>query len=167
MSVRANNVKAKSVKPRAAPSQRLHATAIALDGKACLLVGPSGCGKSDLALRMLEAGGKLIGDDYVQVSRVGRRVRVASLKPMRGHIEVRGVGIVKLSPTRLARSAPLAAVFALVPAEQIERLPEPAWHRLLDIDVPMWKLAPFEQSAIAKLKLLLGGAAALTTRARP
>ncbi|MEC9182929.1 MAG: aldolase, partial [Pseudomonadota bacterium] len=41
----------------------VHATAIAIDGKGVLLRGPSGSGKSDLALRLLEAGGVLIGDD--------------------------------------------------------------------------------------------------------
>jgi len=155
-----------SVPRRAAPSQRLHATAIALGGKACLLLGPSGSGKSDLALRLLEAGGKLIGDDYVQISRAGKRLAVSALAPMRGHIEVRGVGIVKLSPARLARSAPLAAAFELVPSGQVERLPEPASMRLLDIELPLWKLAPFEQSALRKLKLLLGGAASAQRGAR-
>ena len=46
----------------------VHATAIAIDGKGVLLRGPSGSGKSDLALRLLEAGGVLVGDDRVALS---------------------------------------------------------------------------------------------------
>lgn len=150
-----------SVKPRApSPSrQRLHATAIALGGKGCLLLGPSGSGKSDLALRLLDAGAKLIGDDYVEIARAGKKLTVHALKPLRGHLEVRGVGIVSLAPVRRARSAPLVAIFALVPSGQVERLPEPASYPLLGVDLPSWKLAPFEQSAVRKLKLLLGGRA--------
>lgn len=122
-------------------------------------MGPSGSGKSDLALRLLDAGAKLIGDDYVEIARAGRKLTVRALKPLRGHIEVRGVGIVNLSPVRRARSAPLVAVFELVPSGQVARLPEPSFYPLLGVDLPLWKLAPFEQSAVRKLKLLLGGRA--------
>ena len=143
----------------AAPTQRLHATAVSLGGKAILLIGTSGSGKSDLALRLIEHGAKLIGDDYVEVIRRGKQLHVKALKPMQGHIEVRGVGIVKLSPIRRVTAAPLRGVFELVASDRIERLPEPATYAILGLEVPLWKLAPFEQSALRKLKLLLGGGA--------
>ena len=37
-------------------SETLHASTVAIDGRAVLITGPSGSGKSDLALRMLDRG---------------------------------------------------------------------------------------------------------------
>ncbi|MBC7135922.1 MAG: serine kinase, partial [Oceanibaculum nanhaiense] len=46
----------------------LHATTIALDGRAVLLCGPPGSGKSDLALRAIDAGAVLVADDQTALS---------------------------------------------------------------------------------------------------
>ena len=45
----------------------LHAGAAAKDGAVVLLTGPSGAGKSTLAVRLLERGWRLFGDDVVPV----------------------------------------------------------------------------------------------------
>jgi len=53
-----------------------HGTAIAVSGRAALIVGPSGAGKSDLALRclavaptaLIPAAAQLVGDDRVIIS---------------------------------------------------------------------------------------------------
>jgi transcriptional regulator with AAA-type ATPase domain len=37
-------------------SETLHASTVALDGRAVMISGPSGSGKSDLALRLLDRG---------------------------------------------------------------------------------------------------------------
>jgi hypothetical protein len=47
----------------------LHASCVAIDGRALLLVGPSGSGKSTLAMAMIEAGFKLLSDDRIFCSR--------------------------------------------------------------------------------------------------
>jgi serine kinase of HPr protein (carbohydrate metabolism regulator) len=78
-------------------SLAMDGTAVALDGAALLLTGPSGSGKSDLALRLIDAGAKLIADDRVELVLIDGRVhgRAPSDMPpnLRGRIEARGVGI--------------------------------------------------------------------------
>jgi hypothetical protein len=49
--------------------------------------------------------------------------------------------------------APLSLLVDLVPADRIERLPDPAKENLLGIVLPVLALAPFEASAAAKLHL--------------
>ena len=52
--------------PATLPAQ-IHASAVALDGRALLIVGPSGSGKSALALRMMAHGATLVSDDLVEI----------------------------------------------------------------------------------------------------
>jgi len=130
----------------------VHATAIAIGGRAVLLRGPSGCGKSDLGLRLIDAGGQLVSDDQCELSRAGDRVVVRPPPAIAGLIEVRGIGIVRLDPLM---QAPLALIVDLVAPETIERLPEPKFEQILGIDLPVTALAAFEISAAAKLSLAL------------
>jgi len=46
-------------------SQTLHASCVAFNGRAVLILGPSGAGKSALALDLMSRGGSLIADDQV------------------------------------------------------------------------------------------------------
>lgn len=138
----------------------VHATCIALRAgkrwQGILLRGPSGAGKSDLALRLVEAGGRLVADDQTHVAKVGR-VLIASPPPaLAGMIEVRGVGILELRRTQLLARAPVALLVDLVRPDRIERLPEPALETLQEVDLPRLDLAPFEASSVAKLRLALG-----------
>ena len=128
----------------------IHATALVLGGTGVLLRGPSGAGKSDLALRAIEAGAVLVGDDQVRLEAVGRRLWVHALAHSEGRIEVRGVGIAGVANVS---AAPLGLVADLAgPGETPERLPEPVGERLLGIDVPRVLIRPFEASAVAKLR---------------
>ena len=130
----------------------IHATAVAIDGRAVLLRGPSGAGKSDLGLRLIDAGGRLVADDQSELWRRDGIVMVRSPVALAGLIEVRGIGIARL--TALAE-APVALIADLVGAAQVERLPTPCSEALLGIAVRRIAVAPFEASAAAKIRLAL------------
>jgi serine kinase of HPr protein (carbohydrate metabolism regulator) len=130
----------------------VHATAIAIDGRAVLLRGPSGAGKSDLALRLIDAGARLVADDQVELRRAGGRVLVRAPAAIAGLMEVRGVGILQLEPLR---EAALAMCVDLVPSTEVERLPEIRCEDVLGLAVPSIALSPFEASAAAKLRFAL------------
>ena len=130
----------------------LHATAIAIDGRAVLLRGASGAGKSDLGLRLIDAGARLVADDQSELLRRGDSLIVRAPATIAGLIEVRGVGIVRLEALA---EVPVAMIVDLVPAETLERLPVRRMETILGLDLPLIALAPFEASAAAKLRLAL------------
>ncbi len=131
---------------------RVHGTAIAWDGAAALLRGPSGSGKSDLALRLIERGGALVGDDQVWIS-PGTPPLVRPDPRLAGKLEVRGIGILEVAHLS---EAPLLAVIDLVAAADVPRLPEPEWTEFgAAIAVRRFALAPFEASAVEKIRLTL------------
>jgi serine kinase of HPr protein (carbohydrate metabolism regulator) len=134
----------------------VHATAVAIaterGSRAVLLRGPSGSGKSDLALRLIDAGARLVADDQTELVRVGDGIIVRPPPAIAGLIEVRGIGIVRLDPLL---QAPLAMIADLVSAENIERLPRLRTERILGLDLPAIAFAAFEASAAAKLSLAL------------
>lgn len=105
---------------RAAEAVQLHATAVAIGDRACLITGAAGSGKSTLAIEMMALGAELVGDDRVEVRRVGDGLLVSALPAIAGLIEARGAGILRL-PARA--EAPLALVIDLDEAET-ERLPD-------------------------------------------
>ena len=133
----------------------VHATAVAIGGRAVLLRGPSGSGKSDLALRLIDAGARLVADDQTRIWRDGNVLLARAPKPIAGLIEVRGVGIVKVEPLAVAR---LALIADLVAVQHVERLPEPSSETILGLPIPRVAIAPFEASAPIKLRLALAAA---------
>jgi serine kinase of HPr protein (carbohydrate metabolism regulator) len=129
---------------------QIHASCVEVGGLGILLRGPSGSGKSDLALRLIEAGGRLVADDRTDLALADGGLIASSPNPIAGRLEVRGVGIVELPSVARARVG-LAA--DLVAAADIDRLPEPRRCEYLGIHIPLIALAPFECSAAAKLRL--------------
>ncbi len=90
----------------------LHASCVAINGRAVLITGPSGAGKSDLALRLIDRGAVLVADDYCDL--VVKDGRLFAQPPARiaGMIEVRGIGI---CATPFMTGCDVAMVVRLVP----------------------------------------------------
>lgn len=132
-------------------SETLHATSVAIGGRAVLLCGPSGMGKSDLALRLIDRGAILISDDYTIIKWVGERLEATAPDTIVGKMEVRGVGVVDMPNIDYARIALIVDL-----ADDIERLPlDPELRALAGTDVPVVRIAPFEASAPIKVELAL------------
>ena len=133
-------------------SQTVHATTVALAGKAVLLRGAPGSGKSDLALRLVEEGAALVADDQTKLSRRGAELWATAPAPLKDMIEVRGVGIVRINALD---EAPVALLIDLVGEAEMERLPEPQRESLLGVLLPRLKLNAAAASAPAKVRLAL------------
>lgn len=138
-----------------------HGTAIAIGGYAALIRGPSGAGKSDLALRclavaptaLIPAPARLVADDRVELRRQGQRLRAEAPAAIRGKLEVRGIGIVTVP---YVVSAEVVLIADLVPADTVERLPDPpVTADCMGLSLPLLRLAPFEATAPIKLMLAL------------
>lgn len=132
-------------------SERIHASCVAIGGRAVLLCGASGSGKSDLALRLIDRGAELVSDDQVLLTRDGDTLRASPPATIAGKIEVRGLGILAM-PHRTAM--PVSLLIQL--DDPIARMPLDARSRTLaGIDVPVIALAALEPSAPIKAELAL------------
>jgi len=129
---------------------RVRGTAVVVDSHAVLLRGGSGTGKSDLALRLIDGGAKLVADDYTEVTKHEGRIMATPPDELMGLLEVRGLGVIRLP---WEAPAPLVAVFELVEPDQVERHPEPEVETLEGVDLPRFRVAPFEAAAAAKVRL--------------
>lgn len=143
----------------------IHATAVALRGRAVLIRGPSGSGKSDLALRcmalspsgLLPGPVMLVADDQVAVEVRDGRLIACAPAGIAGKLEIRGLGI-RIFPYLDAAEVVLAA--DLVSREAVARYPDPpGTTRIAGLELPMLAIHPFDASAPIKLMLALIDAA--------
>ena len=133
---------------------RLHATAVAIERHAVLLIGPSGAGKSDLALRLIDRGATLISDDQTDLTRVDGRLLASAPPTISGKIEVRGLGIVAV-----ASIVDIAVSLVVRLGGPVERMPPSAVsHTIAGISLPAVALDAFEGSAAIKVELALARA---------
>ncbi len=133
----------------------MHGTCVAVGEAAVLLRGPSGSGKSDLALRLIDAGGWLVADDQVALSYEDGAVIGRAPPTIQGFMEARGLGLVEVP---CAVEARVALVVELVAQGEVARFPEPAFCEIVGVTLPLLRLAPFETSACAKIRLALRAA---------
>jgi serine kinase of HPr protein (carbohydrate metabolism regulator) len=146
-------------RPSSGPNERarrgplwLHASCVELSRTGVVLLGPSGSGKSDLALRLIDAGGRLVADDRLAVEREGEQLFGRPAAALAGLLEVRGFGIVRLPYGAVCR---LGFVVDLDPNGRPERLPEAGVMRLLGIGLPRLWLDPTAPSACARIRVAL------------
>ncbi len=131
-------------------ARTIHATCVATDKGAVLLLGPSGSGKSDLALRLIDRGAVLISDDRVVVRREDDRLVAEAPGAMFGNMEVRGVGICNVPAQR---EATILLIVHL--GEEGARLPDASTETLDGITLPLLRLDPHRASAPLKIEMAL------------
>ena len=132
-------------------SETVHASSVAMDGRAVLITGPSGSGKSDLALRLIDRGFTLVSDDQTIVRREGGRLIASAPPNIAGKLEIRGVGIVEMETVK---DTPVALVVQLT--SEIERLPDERRERpVLGVNLPLVSVDALTASAASKVALAL------------
>ncbi|QIL02243.1 aldolase [Sphingomonas sinipercae] len=132
-------------------SETVHASTVALDGRALLISGPSGAGKSDLALRLIDRGFSLVSDDQTIVRRDGDRLLASAPPSLAGKLEIRGIGIVEVDTTS---DVPVALAIEL--AGDIERMPDDNRQRvILGLSLPLVTIDATTASAAAKAVMAL------------
>jgi serine kinase of HPr protein (carbohydrate metabolism regulator) len=132
-------------------SERIHASSVAIGGKAVLICGRSGSGKSDLALRLIDRGATLVSDDYTLVQRKEAGLLASPPSQIKGKIEVRGIGIVDVP---FAEGVPVGLMVII--DEPVARLPEgPETSKIVGLEVPVITLPGLEASSPIKVELAL------------
>ncbi|MDQ3247487.1 MAG: aldolase [Pseudomonadota bacterium] len=132
-------------------SETIHASTVALDGRAVLITGHSGSGKSDLALRLLDRGFTLVSDDQTLVRRTGDQLIASAPANIAGKFEIRGVGIVEMDT---ASDVPVTLLVELT--SDIPRLPDESRERpILGVPLPLVSIDAMTASAASKVAIAL------------
>jgi serine kinase of HPr protein (carbohydrate metabolism regulator) len=135
----------------------IHATTLSLPvagrWRGVLIMGPSGIGKSDLALRALQAGCRLISDDYSCLWSSGGHLYAGAPDTISGQMEIRGLGIIGVTPRALTR----IHLAAQAQDETPERLPEAETTEFIGHRVATLRVRPREASSLDKLLTALRG----------
>ncbi len=132
-------------------AETIHASTVATNGRAVVIMGPSGAGKSDLSLRMLDRGFTLVSDDRTLVQRDGDRLIASAPANIAGKLEIRGIGIVDMETVA---EAPVALLVELT--SEIQRLPDENRERpILGIKLPLISIDAMTASAPSKIALAL------------
>lgn len=130
--------------------EMIHASCVAIGGRAVLIAGAPGSGKSDLAYRLIDRGAVLVSDDCTLLVPDGARLLVRPPERIAGKLELRGIGIVSL-PFLGDVPAALLVDLDLAP----DRLPEAASRVLLGRALPLIGLRALEPSAPIKVEAAL------------
>lgn len=135
----------------------VHASVVSVRGAGVLIRGAAGAGKSSLVLALVDdprGDALLCADDRAILRRDGDRILAAVPEPLRGLLEVRGVGIVA-RPYR--PEIALRLVVDLVGAADAQRLPGPdeAVADLLGVTLPRLALPPHGADAALRVRAML------------
>jgi serine kinase of HPr protein (carbohydrate metabolism regulator) len=132
-------------------SESVHASTVAIDGRAILITGPSGSGKSDLTLRLLDRGFTLVSDDQTLVRREDDRLIASPPPNIAGKLEIRGIGIVDM-----AHVTDITVALLVELTSDIQRLPDDDRERpILGVSLPLIGIDAMAASAPSKVALAL------------
>ena len=132
-------------------AETIHASSVAIDGRAVLITGPSGAGKSDLTLRLLDRGFTLVSDDQTIVRREGKHLVASAPATIAGKLEIRGIGIMEMDNED---NVPVALLVELT--SDIQRLPDDNRERpILGVPLPLVSIDAMAASAPSKVALAL------------
>ena len=132
-------------------SETLHASCVALDGRAVLITGISGSGKSDLSLRLLDRGFTLVSDDQTIVRKQGGKLIASAPSTITGKLEIRGVGIVTMDTV-----GDVAVALLVELTSDVQRLPDDSRERpILGVNLPLVSVDAMTASAASKVALAL------------
>lgn len=132
-------------------AETVHASTVAIDGRAVLISGPSGAGKSDLTLRLLDRGFTLVSDDQTIVRREDDWLIASAPPSIAGKLEIRGIGIIDMDSVD---DVPVSLLVELT--SDIQRLPDENRERpLLGVPLPLISIDAMAASAASKVALAL------------
>lgn len=133
-------------------SQPIHGTVVAYAGAGVLIAGASGTGKSRLAAELMAFGGRLVGDDQIQLVEQAGMLMAAAVPQLSGVLELRGIGLVRVND--IIPKHVLHLAIELTP-DATERLPAPQTKEFLGRQLPFLRLAPLPQTSAASLILYI------------
>lgn len=133
--------------------QLLHATAVAVNHKAAVIMGASGSGKSTLALAMISRGATLICDDQIWLGTSAGVLTASTVDAIAGKIEMRGVGIANAPfVTNIA-----VGLFVDLDTEESMRLPPARSYDILGQKAPLYNRIKGDHFADALMQILKFG----------
>ncbi len=127
----------------------IYASCVSWQNKGILFLGKSQMGKSDLCLRLIQDfDSVLVADDRVDLNVSHETIFASSPRNLRGLLEVRGVGILKLPYNNKCK---IDLVVELVSQSDVERMPNDCFWSYEDIKIPLLRLYAFEASTPNKI----------------
>ncbi len=126
-------------------------TAVSYKNQAVLITGPAGIGKTTLALRLIENGARLIGDDVVEIFIKNNQLYCKAKERLKGVVEVRGLGLV--AGLKVKGATKIACQIRLHP-QKTERLPEFQTTDLMGKKIPVFDFYACETNFIQVLYAL-------------
>lgn len=76
-----------------------HGSLIEVYGIGVLLIGEPGVGKSEITIELVRKGHIFVGDDAIDIARIGNKLKARASLSTKGFIEVRGLGILNFEKT--------------------------------------------------------------------